>query len=209
MRQSNQVSRRKFMRRSSAAVGVTSVALGAAGVSRGGGANEKVNLAWIGVGGRGKGILRTTVDHCPDARIAAVCDLKPVEIKNAQRVAERDKPVGYEDFRKMMDKEKLDGIVVATEVANHAKVVVPVLEAGFHCFSEKPMDCTVEKVDRITRAARKAKGIYQIGTQRRYHPGFLAGTKGIHRGKLVKVTFMQGHWHWPWNVGAGGWVGDV
>jgi predicted dehydrogenase len=198
------------MRQSSTAAGAATVALGAAGVARGGGANERVNLGWVGVGGRGTGLLKTMVEHSKDARIAAVCDLKPVRVIAGQREAERDKPVGYEDFRKMMDKEKLDGIIVATEVANHAKVVVPVLEAGINCFSEKPMDCTVEKVDRITRAARKAKCLYQIGTQRRYHPGFLSGMQVIHSGKLGKVTFMQGHWHWPWNVGdGGGWVGDV
>jgi predicted dehydrogenase len=113
----------------------------------------------------------------------------------------------YTDFRELLDKEKLDGCIVATEVGNHAKVVIPVLESGIHCFSEKPMECTVEKVDAIVRAARKAKGIYQVGFQRRYAPAFMDGIKAIREGAIGDVTFMQGHWHWPWTVG--GWVADV
>src|SRR4030042_7156140 len=58
------------------------------------------------------------------------------------------------------------------------------------------MDTTVEKVDTIVKAARKAKGLYQIGTQRRYSPTFTKGMQVIHSGNIGKVTFMQGHWHW-------------
>jgi predicted dehydrogenase len=79
---------------------------------------------------------------------------------------------------------------------------VPVLERGFHCFAEKPMDTTVEKVDAIVKAARKAKGvIYQIGTQRRYSPPHIEAYKIIHSGRLGSVMFMQGHWHWQWRPG--------
>ena len=92
-------------------------------------------------------------------------------------------------------------------VGNHAKCAIPVLEAGLNCFSEKPMDCSVEKVDAIVKAARKAKGFYQVGFQRRYAPTFQAGVGKIHEGAIGDVTFLQGCWHWPWQVG--GWVGDV
>ena len=120
-------------------------------------------------------------------------------------MAWRDKPKGYTDFREMMDKEKLDGIIAATQPNAHATVMVPVLEAGIHLFGEKPMDITVEAVDAITAAARKAHKdhgtIYQIGTQRRYNPGYLTSMKKVHDGTIGKITFLQGQWHWAWNVG--------
>lgn len=189
------LSRRAFLKTS--ALGASAVALGAPGVARGFPANEKVKLGWVGIGGRCAGLMDLMLKHVPDARNVAVCDLIPERVEHGKKVFERDKPNGYTDLRRMIEKEKLDGILVVTEPCNHAVVVVPILEAGIHCFAEKPMDTTVEKVDAITRAARKAKGvIYQIGTQRRYSPPHLAGIELIHGGTLGKVMFMQGHWHW-------------
>ncbi|MHC4796741.1 MAG: Gfo/Idh/MocA family protein, partial [Planctomycetota bacterium] len=165
------LSRRSFIKTS--VIGA-SVALSTTSVAKGFPANQKVQLGWIGIGGRGSNLMQVMIKNCPQARTAAVCDLRPDRIARGQKLAENDKPTGYTDFRKMMEKEKLDGILVATEPNNHAPLVVPVLEAGYHCFAEKPMDTTVEKVDAIVKAARKAKGFYQIGTQRRYNPGYIS-----------------------------------
>ena len=162
-------------------------------------ANEKAKVAWIGIGGRWGGLADLFLKNVPDARTVAVCDLMADRVERGKKVFERDKPNGYTDLRKMIEKEKLDGILVVTGPSDHAEVVVPVLEARIHCFAEKPMDTTVEKVDAITKAARKAKGvIYQIGTQRRYSPPHLAAMERIHSGKIGKIMFMQGHWHWSW-----------
>jgi len=187
------LSRRNFIKTS--AMGASAVALGTQSVAKGFPANEKVQLGWIGIGGRCNRLM-TEMLKVPDARNVAVCDLKPDRIEFGKKKMARDNPTGYTDFRKMMEKEKLDGILIATEPNNHVGLVVPVLEAGYHCFAEKPMDTTVEKVDAITKAARKAKGFYQIGMQRRYSPTFVKGMPNVINGKHGKVTFMQGQWHW-------------
>jgi predicted dehydrogenase len=84
---------------------------------------------------------------------------------------------------------------VVVEVQNHAKVVVPVLEAGYNCFSEKPVDNTVEKIDSLVAAARRTKKWVQFGFQRRYIPGHRAIVEEIHAEKHGKVYALQGHWH--------------
>ncbi len=195
MAERSDISRRDFIRRS--AVGAGALALGST-AARGQNVspNERVNIGWIGIGGRCKGLMQDVVDHVPEARTVAVCDLIEERIGWGKDIAQRDKPNGYTDFREMLDKEKLDGVMVITEPSAHAEVVVPVLEAGYNTFAEKPMDITVEAIDAITIAARKAKGFYQIGTQRRYHPDYIACMKAIHDGILGKITFMQGGWHW-------------
>ncbi|MDP2894986.1 MAG: Gfo/Idh/MocA family oxidoreductase [bacterium] len=198
------LSRRDFLQKT--ALGASALVLGAAVSPAAHSAADDVVLGFIGVGGRGTALLRKMVD-IEGVRITAVCDLIDYRVKQAQKIAEKFNPKGYLDFRRMLDEEKMDGVVVATEIGNHAKCVIPVLEAGFHCFSEKSMDSTVEKVDAIVKAARKAKGIYQIGFQRRYNPGFVSAIGKIHAGDIGKVAFMQGQWHWPWSVG--GWVLDV
>ncbi len=198
------ISRRKFLQKT--AVGASALALGAAVRTTVQSADDEVVLGFIGVGGRGTHLLRNMV-KVPGVRIQAICDLIGYRVKSAQKIAQDSKPKGYLDFRRMLEKEELNGVVVATEIGNHAKCVIPVLEAGLHCFSEKSMDSTVEKVDAIVKAARKAKGIYQIGFQRRYNPGIISAIQKIHDGAIGRITYMQGAWHWPWSVG--GWVLDV
>ncbi len=200
MSEKKEVSRRSFIQ--ATAAGASTLALGVS--NRVLGANDEVVLGMIGTGGRGQSLLKR-LTRVPNVRIAALCDLREERVNQAGQIFENAKK--YIKFEELLEKEKLDGCIVATEVGNHAKCVIPVLEAGLHCFSEKPMDCSVEKVDAIVKAARQAKGIYQVGFQRRYAPAFVDGIGKIHEGIIGDVTFMQGHWHWPWEVG--GWVGDV
>jgi len=172
------------------------------------GANDRIRLAQIGLGGRGTSDLKSYA-RIKDFEIVSLCDLIQEKVDRGIVVAKEDghKPEGFQDFRKMLDKGNLDAVVVCTEVGNHAKCVVPVLEANLHCFSEKPMDCTVEKVDAIVKAARKSKGIYQVGFQRRYNPTFLKTIAEAQSDRFGNITFLQGHWYFPGQ--PGGWVMDV
>jgi len=196
-------SRREFVRQSA----LGAAALGLAGRARAASPNEKVQIGIIGVGGRGSHLLRK-LSRMENVQIVAVCDLKSDRLENAKEIAKRHTPKGYADYREMLEKEKMDGVVVATEVGNHAKVVVPVLQAGFNCFQEKPVDTKVERVDAIVKAARQAKGVLQVGFQRRYNKGYVEAVKRIHQGDLGEPLFLQGAWQWTWQVGPGGWVVD-
>lgn len=201
------VSRRKFM---GTAV-MSASALTMAASNRVLGANDRMRIAWVGCGGRGSYLSRRalTVDTI---EIAAACDLRPEradKVKEYVKEEENRSINTYTDFRQMIEKEKPDAILCATEVGNHAKVVVPVLEAGLHCLSEKCMEANVEKVDAIVRAARKAKGIYQVAFQRRSDVGMRAGIKAIRDGSIGEIVFMQAQWHWGGSGHVGGWVGDV
>ncbi len=196
--------RRLFMQSSSIAVAAFMAAPKRNAVS----ANDKIRLAQIGIGGRGSQNLKSC-SRIADFEIVALCDLRSERVERGIDIAKTEghDPKGYTDFEKMLEEENLDAVSVCTEVANHAQCVIPVLEAGLHCFSEKPVDCTVEKVDAITQAARKAKGIYQVGFQRRYNPTFVKGISEAHSDRFGNLTFLQGHWYFPGK--PGGWVLDV
>ena len=200
----NQLTRREFIQTSTA----TTAALVLGDGKRAVAANDKLNLGFIGVGGRGTSLLKYAT-RIPDFNIVSICDLRPERRERGIAIAEEEdhKPTGYADFLKMYETERLDAVVVATEPANHGKCVIPALERGLNCFSEKPMDTTVEKVDALVRAARKAKGVYQVGFQRRYNPTFLTTIALAHSETFGRVTFLQGHWHFGGK--PGGWVLDV
>lgn len=192
------VSRRGFLRTAAAASAFSLTA-----PSTVLGANEEIVLGMIGTGGRGQRLLKS-ITNIKGYRVAAVCDLVPERAQLAADICEQYKPQvkQYTDFRKMLDVEKLDACFVVTEEGNHRKCVIPVLEAGLHCFSEKPIEVTVEKVDQVVQAARKAKGIYQVGYQRRYLKGFQDAIADIQSGNLGKVTCLQGEWHWTSGTGG-------
>ncbi len=200
------LSRRDFLGTSS--VGGAALALGLSSQAALG-KDDEVALGAIGTGGRGRFLLSQAIKQA-GIRFAAICDLKQDALDKAMAVFqdERTKPKTYKDFRKMMETEKLDGIIIATEVGNHAKVAVPVLEAGYHIFCEKPVDADVERVDKFVKAARTAKGITQIGFQRRYKPGYVEAIQKVHGGIVGDVRYLQGYWQWP-RMPGGGWVSDV
>ena len=204
------LTRRNFVKASAA--GASALALGIGMRSPRAARSDEVAIGFIGCGGRGSTLLKK-VCRTDGVRVPALCDLKTDRVAGAQaeveRVAKEFKPKGYTDYREMLKNEKLDGVIVATEVGNHAKVAIPVLEAGLHVFCEKPLDTTVERVDALTRAARKAKGIFQVGFQRHYNVGYYEAIKKIHSGELGEVSFLQGQWHWPWEIGTGGWLNDM
>ncbi len=192
-RQERRVTRRKFLR-SSAIAGAS--ALAAPSVVRAGtlSQDDQVRVCVVGCGGRGSRDLRA-LSATPGVKIVGVCELRAARLKVAQQIASVHVPTPYKEFLRMLDKEKPDGVSVVVEVQNHAKVVVPVLEAGYNCFSEKPVDNTVEKIDSLVAAARRAKKWVQFGFQRRYIPGHRAIVEEIHAEKHGKVYALQGHWH--------------
>src|SRR5574341_1326073 len=187
------VTRRSFLQKSAAA-GASALAFPSvvgAGVV---GKDDVVRIATVGCGGRGSRDLRALA-AVPNCRIIAVCELKDDRLKVAQEIAYVSKPTAYKDYRKMLETEKPDGVSVVVQVQNHAKVVCPVLEMGFNCFSEKPVDNTVERVDQLVETARKAGKWVQFGFQRRYHPGHRAVVERIHKEELGPIYALQAHWH--------------
>lgn len=202
------VSRRSFLQRAGTSTLAINVSMNALS------ANETIALGIIGTGGRGQRLLKA-ITNIPDFRVAAVCDLISERAASAAEICEQYKPTvkQYTNMYTMLEKEKLDACIVTTEEGNHAKCVVPVLQSGLHCFSEKPMDTTVEKVEWIAKTAREEKGVYQVGFQRRYLPTFQTCIDYIHRGKLGDITYLQGMWHWNYGVSgryldldqSGGW----
>ncbi len=198
------VSRRRFLGAST--VGGAALAMGLKVGPAFGQSSDAVRFGIIGTGGRARWLL-DLIKGRKDMHIAALCDINPDAIGPAMELIEGHKPKTYTDFRKMLDEQKLDGVWVTTRPGQHAEVAIPVLEAGFNVFCEKPLETTVEKVDRLTQAARKAKGVCQIGLQRRYKPGYIEAVRKIQEGAVGAIRFIEGHWKWVWPVG--GWLADI
>jgi predicted dehydrogenase len=166
--------RRRFLRTTSAAAAGISLPYLIPSHVLGGpnrpGANERVNVAIIGLGGRAQDIAGTCF-AVPQVRIAAVCDCyAPRSHDFAKRINKPQTWKTYEDFRQMFAQEKLDGVMVETTTHARAWVVVQAMQAGLDTYIEKPMCLTIGEGREMVKAARKYNRVTQVGTQQRSMP---------------------------------------
>jgi predicted dehydrogenase len=122
--------------------------------------NEKLNIAGIGVGGKGYG----DINSCATENIVALCD--PDEVRAARTFDRYPKATRYKDFRQMLDKEKsIDAVVVATPDHVHGVAAASAIQRGLHVYVQKPMTRTIWEARKLTELARKHKVATQMGNQ--------------------------------------------
>lgn len=124
---------------------------------------EKVRLGLVGVAGRAEGSMSEEDNAIANQDILAICD---VDSDNLEKAAKRfPKAEKYSDFRKMMERKDLDGVMVSTADHCHAPATLIALSTGKHVYCEKPLSHTVEEARRVAETAKKYKRVTQMGTQ--------------------------------------------
>lgn len=155
------LTRRRFLRgatlSTAAFMVVPSGVLGLRGADS---ANQKLNLAGIGIGGQGAGDL----GHMEEENIVALCD---VDKNHAGHVFRKyPKARQFTDYRQMFDQMKeIDGVVVATPDHLHAFASIEAIKRGKHVYCEKPLTHSVWEARQVAKAAHEAKVATQMGNQ--------------------------------------------
>src|ERR1039458_4486055 len=173
--------RRSFLIGSTATLGVS--ALGAA-------EDQEIRTAFIGVGNRGKALLRQVLAQ-PNAPVAAICDVDATARDAAQGMASRHNPRSFTEWRKVIDLKDVDSVMIATPCDLHAQMAAAALSAGKYVYCEKPLGIQPEQVDRVLKAARRSKAFLQIGQQMRYYPWLQGAIPHIHKGIIGKTLIVQ------------------
>ena len=121
-------------------------------------ANEKINIAGIGIGGQGHEDMK----NCEEHNIVALCD---VDWAFAGRTFKRfPNAKQYKDFRVMLEKQKdIDAVVIATPDHMHAIAAMTAIQFGKHVYCEKPLTYSIEESRKLEAAAREAKIATQMG----------------------------------------------
>ncbi|MFQ5569844.1 MAG: Gfo/Idh/MocA family protein [Rhodothermales bacterium] len=132
--------------------------------------SDRLNIAGVGVGGRGRGILRRASNLDRDTgntleNIVALCDVDDTQA--ADTYAEHPRAKRYKDFRVMLDemKDSIDAVMVATPDHTHAVVAMAAMQLGKHVYVEKPMAHDVYEARMLTQAARHYGVATQMGNQ--------------------------------------------
>jgi len=214
-------SRRRFLR-NAALGGAGLVILSSSRTAFAYAANEKINVALVGVGGRGEWFIDTIPRM---ENVVAICDVNQQKLDKAfeywQKFGKRysasqhdwerragkeflrlaeNRPKTFADFRVMlgeMDKS-IDAVVAATPDHTHAVVSAAAIRAGKHVFCEKPLTRTVHEARTLRELARKYKVATSMGNQGTYSGPFRRAVELIQRGELGEIKEVH-----VWNTGGG------
>ncbi|MDR3634628.1 MAG: Gfo/Idh/MocA family oxidoreductase [Isosphaeraceae bacterium] len=125
------------------------------------GANERITLGFIGLGGMGTGLLNI-FKKFDDVAVAAVCDVYEPHVLRAKSATD-DKAEAYGDFRKVLDRKDIDAVVVATPDHWHAIPAILACQAEKDVYCEKPLSYRIAEGRVMVDAANKYKRVTQMG----------------------------------------------
>jgi predicted dehydrogenase len=156
-------------------------------------ANDKLNLGVIGVAGRGGDNLAGVMGE----NIVALCDVDSVRLAGA--AAKFPKAATMSDFRRLIDRNDLDGIVVSTPDHNHAIIAIAAMQSGRPVYCEKPLTHKVSEMRRMLDVAKKTGVVTQTGNQIHASANYRRVVEKIQAGVIGPVREVH-HWagsEWP------------
>jgi predicted dehydrogenase len=175
------------------------------------GANDRINLGFIGVGGRGAYLANqfTQVAERANCRVGAVCD---VYEKRRRAVAQKHQCDSTLDYREIVNRDDIDAVVIATPDHWHAKIALEAMDRGKDVYLEKPMCHTVAEAKALSETVRETKRVLQVGSQTTSSAQWHQAKKAIADGMIGEMIMSQGsyhrnskegEWNWPIDANAG------
>jgi len=164
------------------------------------GAAEKLNIAGIGVGGKGE----VDLGFCAGQNVVALCDAD--EARAAGTIKKFPNAKVYKDFRKMLEEmgKSIDAVTVSTPDHTHAVAAVMAMKMGKHVYCQKPLTRTISEARVMLEVAREKKVATQMGNQGHANAGSRRLVELIQGGVLGKVREVH-VWTdrpiWPQGIG--------
>ncbi|MCY2955024.1 MAG: Gfo/Idh/MocA family oxidoreductase [Planctomycetota bacterium] len=193
-----QINRREFLKYSAMAAAVAGTG---PMILRGQENAKKVNVGFIGVGGRG----RADLDECAKAgcNVVALCDVDRESLSSAARRYPGTKT--YSDYRKLFEQKDIEAVCIGTPDHHHFPASMMAITRGKHVYCEKPLTHSIWEARQVAKAARDAKVATQMGTQGSASEGIRLLAEWIGAGAIGNVkevhiwTDRPAGW-WPQSV---------
>lgn len=185
--------RREFVVKSSlatAALGTSTATLGKVFAKS---PNESLNIGIIGTGDRGGGLI-PFINQIPNFNIAACCDIIPSRLEKAISKSDGN-PTAFKDYRKLLENNDLDAILVATPLNTHSKIAIDSVDSGKHVYCEKTMAKGYDGISNLVGKVNSSSKTFQTGHQ--YHSSRLYThvVDLIKNGKVGKITAFECQWN--------------
>jgi len=197
MTTSNRFTRRQFVKTTIAAAVAAPAILPSSVWSAEKGPNERITLGFIGMGKQNSGLLGGFIRN-KETQVVAVCEVDTTRRENAKKKIEEhyakqtDKGSfkgceAYTDFRELLARKDIDGVVIATPDHWHATQVVAAANAGKDIYCEKPLSLTIAEARAMVNAVRRNKRILQTGSMQRSSQEFRKACELVRNGRIGKV----------------------
>jgi len=148
-----------------------------------------VNVGVIGVGRMGLYHALNVSRGVAEARLIAVAD---VRLDLAKRVAQlTGAEAYYQDYQRLLEREDIDAVCIATPSVTHAKICIEAAEAGKDIFCEKPISVSLEEANKVIHAVKNAGVKFQVGFMRRFDPAYDYAKKKVDEGVIGKPLLFK------------------
>ena len=194
--------RREFVKQ--AALGT--VALAALSPARAFGANDRVRVGMIGVGGRGQELLKQ-VQQVPNAQLVAIADIYSLHRDQAKQMAPGIDVL--DDYLRLLERKDIDAVIVASPLHIHELHFVDVLAAGKDLYSEKTMTWSIAEAEECLAAAKKSDRVVQIGLQHESSGSLADARDWLKQGIVGNVTQVESWMSRNTPHGQGQWVRSI
>ncbi len=158
------------------------------------GANERLNMAIMGLNGRGDS-MAGTLARLKNAQIVSLCDVDKRTFRKVQATISKSgstvTPKTEGDLRRVLEDKDVDGIYIATPDHWHSPLTIMGCQAGKHVYVEKPLSHNPHEGELAIAAARKYNRVVQMGAQRRSAPVLTKGIQLLHEGVIGKVYLAK------------------
>jgi len=158
------------------------------------GANDRVNVAIVGLGGRGSDHLRI-YSKMPEARVVGLCDVNQAALERAQATLQKntgEKAKEFEDMRQAFADPEIQAVSIATPNHWHALAAIWAMRAGKDVYGEKPACYNIYEGQKMLEVARQTNRMLQIGSQHRSTPFKMRAMESIHGGLIGDVYLSKG-----------------
>jgi len=151
---------------------------------------DSPRIAVVGLGYWGPNIVRNlaAIEGC---ELVAICDSDPTALEGALSLAPGAR--GEDDFAAILAAADIDAVALATPVPTHAALATKALQAGKHCFVEKPLARNLADAEQAVAAARAADRTLMVGHLLEYHPAVEALAGLIADGELGDIRYIYGN----------------
>jgi hypothetical protein len=178
------LSRRKFIRRATLAAGAAAFSFPYVGKVLG--ANDRINLACIGCGGKGDSDTREAAE-C-GANIIALCDVDELTLNKKTREFSGKFPnlKQFRDYRQLLDKmgREIDAVTISIPDHHHGVATIRAMKMGKHCFCQKPLVQTVSEARLVRQLAKEKNLATQMGNQGSASDGLRRAVEVIQAGVI-------------------------
>lgn len=186
-------SRRDLLRTAGAIAALAPAALPAFG------ANDKLNIAWIGAGSRGYYLMQRYYAGSKDlGQVVAVCDAYKGNLARAKDFVtstEGHTPKTYADYKDLLADPSIDAVVIATPEHLHYQMFMDAIRAGKNVYVEKPLAHTIEQGFEMVKAAEKSGKVVQVGTQNRSNSLYIKAKEMVAQGMIGDIHYVRAFWY--------------